>query len=290
MARPVANWKDPAANPKGAAMKLAKADLGPPAWVTLDEAAEWLTERTGRAWGARDVLNAALRYPIGDNPDHASNRCTAIGVALPHGYSIERAVLNVGEGRAYLEKHACLFGARKNEQVIPIWTLPVRPVALLQTHVRQLLESGWVEVATAREWVPTVGETWEMNIVTPPFVAKLENTGIPGRCLVALAERFVSDNPAVADDQGVRLFNEARPAADLQSRVQHRAAEIAREASKENSPLSSMTKVAQKLAAEAWKHKRDGGKDPLYIGGKGAHKESWYKEKLKGWQPENRPA
>ena len=179
-------------------MKLAKADLGPPVWATLDEAVEWLTERTGRAWSVRDVLNAALRYPIGENPDHASNCCTAIGVALPHGYSIEHAVLNVGEGRAYLEKLGVLSGARKNEQVIPIWPLFARPVALLQTQVRQLLESGWVEVATARDWDLEEREIWKMNIVNPPFIAKPENTGIPRRCLVALAERYMSDNPAVA--------------------------------------------------------------------------------------------
>ncbi len=200
-------------------MKLAKADLGPPVWATLDEAAEWLTGRTGRAWGARDVLNAALRYPIGDNPAGASNRCTAIGVALPHGYSIEHAVLNVGEGRDYLEKLRFVTDANKNEPVIPIWSGSWRPVALLQTQVRQLLAAGWVEVATARQWDDMGGEVWKMDIVSPPFVAELENTGIPGRRLVALAERFMSDNPAVAEDQGARPVHEAQPAADLQSRV-----------------------------------------------------------------------
>lgn len=68
--------------------------------------------------------------------------------------------------------------------------------------------------------------------------------------------------------------------------MRHRAAEIAREESEAGCPVSSMNAVAGKLVNEAWKHKNDGGKDPLYVGGKGAHSLSWYKKHLTGWQPE----
>jgi len=190
-----ADWRNPTAHNK----------MNQPfEWSNLDEAAEWLAGCTGKPWGPRDVLNAALRYPIGDNPAGASNRCTAIGVALPHGYSIQHAVLNVGEGRDYLEKLRLVTDANKNEPVIPIWPGSWRPVALLQTQVRQLLAAGWVEVATARQWDDMGGEVWKMDIVSPPFVAELENTGILRRCLVALAGRWKADNPAgpVDADQG----------------------------------------------------------------------------------------
>ncbi len=227
--------------------------LQPFVWSNLDDAAKWLAGRTGKPWGAREVLNAALRYPIGDYTDHSPNRCTAIGVALPHGYSIEHAVLNTEEIRPYLEKRGFLSGARQNERVIPICTLPVRPVALLQTHVRQLLECGWVEIATAREWLMTgwkvrgnaplkmvdvatdrdrlvmMDEDDTMNIVTPPFVAELENTGIPWRCLVELADRWKADNPAgpVDADQGTPASGTKEPPQEWRNGLKRMAYEEA---------------------------------------------------------------
>lgn len=258
----------------------------PPEWSTLDEAAEWLAGRTGMAWDARGVLNAAIRYPVGDNPAGASNRCTAIGVALPHGHQIQCAVVNVGEGRAYLEKLQLLPAVLKNEPVIPIFHSAWRPVALLQTDVRQLLAAGWIEVATARAWDLIEREPWRIDIVAPPFVARLGDVGITRRRLVELAERWEADQPAGPDGADVCTGDSAPPAADLRSRVKKRADEIALEMKSANSPASSMTIVARKLENEADKQCKGGSTDDLYKGGKGPHKLSWYKSHLIGWQPE----
>jgi len=278
----VVDWRNPSAHNK----------MNQPfEWNTLDDAAEWLARRTGRHWEARGVLDAAIRYPVGDNPGGASNLCTAIGVALPQGHEIKSAVLDVGEGRAELERLRnlrLLPDVGKHEPVVPVFSLGWRPVALLQKQVMQLLAAGWVDVANVRDWLLIEREPWQIDIIDPPFVARLENVGIPRRCLVRLAERWETDHPArrVVADQAAPPVDEVQPAADLESRVRQRAAEIAREGTKAGDPLQKMTAVANKLVTEASKHKASGGNDPLYVGGKGAHELSWYKNHLKGWQPE----
>lgn len=71
---------------------------------------------------------------------------------------------------------------------------------------------------------------------------------------------------------------------DIGNRVKLRATEIAAEM--EHGKRVSQSAVAKKLASEASSKKKEGNKDPLYVGQKGAHSESWYKNHLKGWQPE----
>lgn len=72
----------------------------------------------------------------------------------------------------------------------------------------------------------------------------------------------------------------------LNERVKERAQQIADELFKGGENKVSMTAVAKKLTAEAETKRQKKSDDALYIGQKGAHKLSWYKTELKGWQPE----
>ena len=54
----------------------------PLAWNTLTEAAAWLSSITGEEWTPRRVLDAALSFPVGQNPPGASNLKTAIHAAM----------------------------------------------------------------------------------------------------------------------------------------------------------------------------------------------------------------
>ena len=96
----------------------------------------------------------------------------------------------------------------------------------------------------------------------------------------------VQQSGPVVADQCAPTVDEAQPAADLQSRVKQRAAEITRELKGSADSVPSMTTVAKKLESEAASKCKSGSTDHLYKGGKGAHTLSWYKRQLKGWQPE----
>ena len=165
-------------------------------WSTLDEAAAWLTGHTGRQWGARDVLSAAIRYPVGDNPLGASNRCTAISVALPEGHDIKHAIINAGEGRSELERLGHPVDSIRLCEVIPVYPLSWRPVALLQLDVRQLLAAGWVRFEVYRDRDGIEPDPYQFDIIKPPFVARLENAGIARHWLMELAKRCKDEQPA----------------------------------------------------------------------------------------------
>lgn len=210
--------------------------LQPSAWSNLEEAAKWLAGRTGKPWGARDVLNAAICYPIGDNPGGASNRCTAIGVALPQGHQIKRTVYDGGEGRAYLERLEKMGLLQKAQEYEPVVLDPLDPisrwreVALLQADVHQLLAAGWVEVATARKWTRTLpDDTWRSDVIDPPFIARFENAGICRRQLMELAGRWKDDNPAgpVVAEQGAPASDTNEPPQEWRNGLKRMAYEEA---------------------------------------------------------------
>lgn len=255
-------------------------------WSTLDEAAKWLAAQTGRQWDSRDVLNAAIRYPVGDNPAGASNRCTAIGIALPHGHEIKSAVINVGEGRAKLEKMGLLPAAIKNEPVIPLFASYCRPVALLQLEVRQLLAAGWAEVAIARSWDLIESAPCDLDIVAPPFVARLDNVGTPRRRLMELAVRWVAGNRPIAMDAACHGAPDTPQLDDLNARVKQEAQKTAESIFDESNKWPRMSAVAKRLELLANEAKKRGDRSDLFYGQKGPHKESWYKAQLIGWQPE----
>lgn len=101
----------------------------------------------------------------------------------------------------------------------------------------------------------------------------------------------LADLRAYAESIGERpafFFPDVAAAASGQSlneRVKERAQQIADELFKMSSSVS-MTKVAEKLEAEAGAKYKEKSDDELYIGQKGAHGVSWYKSALKGWKPE----
>lgn len=75
---------------------------------------------------------------------------------------------------------------------------------------------------------------------------------------------------------------------DLNARVKRAAQEAAESIFKESNTWPKMSPVARRLVCIASMAVASGDKDALFYGQKGAHKESWYKAHLQGWQPEEK--
>jgi len=72
----------------------------------------------------------------------------------------------------------------------------------------------------------------------------------------------------------------------LDVRVKQKAQETAEAIFAESKTWPRMTAVAKRLECLASEAQKSGKRDELFIGQKGYHRFSWFKARLKGWQPE----
>lgn len=161
-------------------------------WNTLPDAANWLAELTGETWTLRRVLDTAMRYPAQRGLIGASsNMETAIAAALPEGHALHAYILNMGMGRQEVEGMLHLSEEARKATAVPRHLVPLHPVRLLQNDVAQVLQAGWVELTLARDHarqeIYADGTPRYLVAIEPPATVRIENLGLRGPDLVALA-------------------------------------------------------------------------------------------------------
>lgn len=118
-------------------------------WNTLDESAKWLSEATHEEWTARRLLDEASRYLPSDDAG-APEAQSILSAALPPGHTVRRELRNIPPTRGIIEemvRSGRIAETALGEQTVLLQTTSAGIIPLFQHQVRQILASGWTELA-----------------------------------------------------------------------------------------------------------------------------------------------
>lgn len=149
--------------------------MEPLQWNTLDEAAQWLTEKTGEKWSAKHVLSAALNYPKGNKLSIAY-----LKAAMPRDTKFALYVWDADKGTP-------------ENPFVRKFSSPWDQVRLCLVHVRDLLVHGETAVSIVRSPDDDFGIENEYVFIEPldqEHVVTVDMIGVTAGDLVALLERL----------------------------------------------------------------------------------------------------
>ena len=158
--------------------------MTPLVWNTLQEAAAYLTQSTGKNWTKNEVLSAAIEYPISIH-----RNLTFMQVAMPRDTRFGVYVFDMDIG--------CLNPFRRKAQFVWI------PIRLRQFQVEDLLIHGEVQISSAGDSEAVDGLSEGDHVFIEPLGSKhivnLDMLRIKRNDLKELADKIKTGAKSILD-------------------------------------------------------------------------------------------